>query len=160
MHSICIWRLVLTSVYLFCFVFCFCLFCLCVVFSDKFHVRLFVQQNLWTSDMIWYDMIWYMIWYDMIWYDMIWYVCSPAMLKGNSHIPCRSPAATLPRPCHYLATTLSLPCHSPTVLCSSLKFPYLVHEVILLSPYRNYLLLRYYNLCAVKYTSTHVLAPK
>jgi hypothetical protein len=28
---------------------------------------------------------------------------SPAALKANSHIPCRSPAAVLPRPCRYPA---------------------------------------------------------
>jgi hypothetical protein len=35
--------------------------------------------------------------------------CSPAVLKTDSHIPCRSPAATLP-----------LLCHSPRVLCFTL----------------------------------------
>jgi hypothetical protein len=73
--------------------------------------------------------------------------------------PCRSPATTLPLPCHYPATTLPLHCHSQTVL-SFVKVPYLVHEVILLSPFRNYLLLNcYHNLYAVNYTSTHVFAP-
>ena len=39
--------------------------------------------------------------------------------------------------------------------------PYLVHELLLLSPSSNYpLLYCYHNLCAVNYTSTHVLAPK
>ena len=38
---------------LFWFVLCLCFFCL-FVFSDKFHVQLFVQQNLWTYEMIWY----------------------------------------------------------------------------------------------------------
>ena len=36
---------------LFWFVLFLCFFCL-FVFSDKFHVRLFVQQNLWTYEMI------------------------------------------------------------------------------------------------------------
>jgi hypothetical protein len=41
------------------------------------------------------------------------------------------------------------------------KVPYLVHEVLVLSPSRNYLLLNcYHNLCAVNYTITHALAPK
>jgi hypothetical protein len=44
---------------LFCFVLCCVFVCsVCVLFfSDKFHVRLFVQQNLWTYETIWYDMI-------------------------------------------------------------------------------------------------------
>ena len=52
---------VLTSVSCSCFFvivwFCFDLYCVsvsfvCLSFSDKFHVRLFVQQNLWTYEMI------------------------------------------------------------------------------------------------------------
>jgi hypothetical protein len=40
------------------------------------------------------------------------------------------------------------------------KVSYLVHEVLLLSPSSNYLSPNcYHNLCAVNYTSTHVLAP-
>ena len=38
--------------------------------------------------------------------------------------------------------------------------PYLVHELVLLSPSSSYLLLNCYNISAVKYTSTHVLSPK
>jgi hypothetical protein len=39
--------------------------------------------------------------------------------------------------------------------------PYLVHELILFSPYSSYLLLNcYHSLSAVNYTSTYVLAPK
>jgi hypothetical protein len=64
-------------------------------------------------------------------------------------------AVPLPRPCHDPATTL--PFSDSAV---SVKVPYLVHEVLLLSPSRKYLLLNCYNLCAVNYTSTHVLAPK
>jgi hypothetical protein len=66
--------------------------------------------------------------------------------KTDSHIPCRSPATTLP--------------FSDSVV-SYVKVPYLVHEVLLLSPSRNYILLNcYHNRCVVNYTSTHVLAPK
>jgi hypothetical protein len=43
---------------------------------------------------------------------------------------------------------------------SFVKVPYLVHEVLLISPSRNYLLLNCHSLCAVNYTSTYVLAPK
>jgi len=40
----------------FCFVLIFIvsLSFVCLSFSDKFHVRLFVQQSLWTYEMIWY----------------------------------------------------------------------------------------------------------
>jgi hypothetical protein len=58
--------------------------------------------------------------------------CSHAVLKANLHIPCRSPTATLP-----------LPCHSPAI-----------------SFQQFFLLNCYHNVCAVNYTSTHVLAPK
>jgi hypothetical protein len=65
---------------------------------------------------------------------------SPAVLKADSDIPCRSPATTLP--------------FSDSAV-SFVKVPYLVHEVLLLSPSGNYLLLNcYHNLCAVNYTST------
>jgi hypothetical protein len=58
----------------------------------------------------------------------------------------RNPATTLP---------------SSDSAVSFVKVPYLVHEVLLLSPSSNYLLLNcYHKLCAVNYTSTHVLAPK
>jgi hypothetical protein len=50
--------------------------------------------------------------------------------KADSHIPCRSPATTLP--------------FSDSAL-SFVKFPYLVHKVLLLSPSRNYLLLSCYH---------------
>jgi hypothetical protein len=72
---------------------------------------------------------------------------SPAVLTADSHIPfsCRSPGTTLP----FFDSAVSV------------KVPYLVHEVLLLSPSRTYLLLNcYHNLCAVNYTSTHVLALK
>jgi hypothetical protein len=67
-------------------------------------------------------------------------------VKADLHVPCRSPATTLP--------------FSDSAV-SYVKLPYLVHEVLLLSPSRNYLLLNcYHNLCAVNYTITHVLVPK
>jgi hypothetical protein len=67
-------------------------------------------------------------------------------VKADSHIPCRSPATTL---------TFS------DSAVSFVKVPYLVHEVLLLSPSSNYLSPNcYHNLCAVNYTSTHVLASK
>jgi hypothetical protein len=60
---------------------------------------------------------------------------------------------TMPFPCHDAATTL--PFSDSAV--SFVKVPYLVHE-ILLSPSRNYLLVNcYHNLCALNYTSTHVI---
>jgi hypothetical protein len=66
-------------------------------------------------------------------------------------------AIPMPLPCHDHATTLPF---SDSVV-SFIKVPYLVHEVLLLSPSRNYLLLNcYHNLCAVNYRITHVLAPK
>jgi hypothetical protein len=57
--------------------------------------------------------------------------------KANSHIPCRSPATTLP----FSGSAVSF-----------VKVPYLVHEVLLLSPSRNYRLLNcYHSLCAVNF---------
>jgi hypothetical protein len=69
------------------------------------------------------------------------------LVKADSHITCRSPAATI------------LPFSDRIV--SFVKVSYLVHEVLLLSPFSNYVLLNcYHNLRAVNDTSTHVLAPK
>jgi hypothetical protein len=52
--------------------------------------------------------------------------CTFIPLKADSHIPCRSPAMTLP----FYDSAVSF-----------VKVPYLVYEVLLLSPSRIYLLL-------------------
>jgi hypothetical protein len=68
-----------------------------------------------------------------------------AVLRANSHIPCCSHAVPLP--------------FSDSAV-SFVEVPYFVHEVLLPSPSSNYLLLNCYNLCAVNYACTHVIAPK
>jgi hypothetical protein len=75
---------------------------------------------------------------------------SVSMFIADSHIPCRSPAANLPQPYHY-----------PAILrqCCVLRESSL--SCAWRSPSGDYRLLNCYNnLCAVSYTSTHVLAPK
>jgi hypothetical protein len=63
-----------------------------------------------------------------------------------------------PNRARYL-TQLPMPFSDSAV--SYVKVSYLVHEVLLLSSSRNYILLNcYHDLCAVNYTSTHVFAPK
>jgi hypothetical protein len=91
-------------------------------------------------------------------------------LKADSHIPCRSHAVPMPFPCRFkdrFSHTMPFPCRDPATTLPfsdsavSVKVPYLVHAVLLLSPSRKYILLNcYHNLCAINYTSTHVLAPK
>jgi hypothetical protein len=101
---------------------------------------------------------------------------SPAALKANSRVPCRSYAVPMPFPCRDPATTLPLPCTTlpfsdsvvslnylssitqthgiSKLFCSEQNIvrlvPYLAHEVLLLSPSSNYHLLNcYHNLCAI-----------